>query len=340
MKNTLNINMVSNNLPGFRITSNWLSGFTQADGSFVVSFTHMKKGFPIRPVPEFNLTQSNVDSNLFKEIQKHLGVGKLYENRGDIVFVVRSIEELVEVILPLFESHPPRGGKLESFKIFKEVVLMIQEKKHLTLEGILHIIELSYFMNDTSLRTEESKAKVLDALRQKFGSLPSVQQLNKSSKETKSSEQKLDLEFVRGLIDGDGSFFVAFKSQRRRIVPSFSVVAELSSKSILHEVEEYFGCGKVYNLPSKAARYQVDNLDDLLEKIYPKLKDIRFNTIKQGNFEKTMESAKLIKTQGYQTDETLKQIVDLAWDMNKDGGRRKLSKSEYLSKFISHQSDK
>ena len=48
---------------------------------------------------------------------------------------------------------------------------MVNDKKHLTLEGTLQIIELAYFMNkDTSLRTEISKDNLLAKLKLKFGS--------------------------------------------------------------------------------------------------------------------------------------------------------------------------
>jgi hypothetical protein len=49
----------------------------------------------------------------------------------------------------------------------------------------------------------------------------------------------------------------------------------------------------------------------MLDKIYPKLKDIKFNTIKQNHFEKTIKVAELIKNNGYKTDEGLKTIVVL-----------------------------
>ena len=62
-------NMNNNN---FNITSDWISGFTQSDGSFVISFINTKSGIPLRPVPVFNLTQSKIEYELFIEIQKKL----------------------------------------------------------------------------------------------------------------------------------------------------------------------------------------------------------------------------------------------------------------------------
>jgi hypothetical protein len=239
--------------------------------------------------------------------------------------------------LPLFDKHPLRGSKLTGYNIFKTVVLMIKEKKHLTLEGLIQIINLSYFMNiETSLRTEKTKENLIENLRLKYGELPAVKDtiVTLATEIDSSKSEPLTLEFVRGLIDGDGSFNVSFATTRRRISVNFTVVCELSSISVLNQLVDFFGCGIVYKLQSKAARYQVQSVEEMLTKVYPKLKGISFNTIKQNHFEKTIKVAELIQIKGYKTDEGLKAILDLAWDMNKEGKGRKLSKFDYLSKFI------
>ena len=52
---------------------------------------------------------------------------------------------------------------------------MVKNKKHLTLEGVIQILNLFYFMNkDTSLQTEESKGVLVDKLIQKYRELPPV----------------------------------------------------------------------------------------------------------------------------------------------------------------------
>ena len=271
-----------------------------------------KIGIPIRPVPIFNITQSKIEFDLFIEIQKKLGIGKVYNNRQNVIFVVKSIDEIIEVLLPLFDKYPLKGSKLVGYNIFKTVALMIKEKKHLTLEGLIQILNLSYFMNkETSLRTDESKEILVNKLIEKYGELPTVLDIVLANNITNNKEP-LTLEFVRGLIDGDGSFNVSFVTTRRRINVNFTVVCELSSISVLNDLVDFFSCGTVYKLQSNAARYQVQNVEDMLDKIYPKLKDIKFNTIKQNHFEKTIKVAELIKNNGYKTDEGLKTIVDLA----------------------------
>lgn len=91
---------------------------------------------------------------MFIALQKYLGVGNIQKNRNNVTLVITSIDEIISVIIPLFDNCNLRGNKFLSYKIFKEISLMMKDKKHLTLEGTLQIIELSYFLNkDTSLRT-------------------------------------------------------------------------------------------------------------------------------------------------------------------------------------------
>ena len=209
---------------------------------------------------------------------------------------------------------------------------MVKDKKHLTLEGTLQIINLAYFMNkETSLRSEFTKEILIEKLKSKFGVLPSVPEIILPKPKLPLS---INSEFVRGQIDGDGSFNVSFRTNRRRIGVNFTVVHELSSISVLNELVQFFKCGKVYKLPSKAARYQVQTVDEILNYIEPVFKNINFNTKKQNHFETAIKICKLIKNSGYKTDEDLMNIVNLAWNMNKSGKNRKISKDQYLSKFI------
>ena len=70
-------------------TPDWISGFTQTDGSFTVSFEKRNKGILYRPSPVFSLSQTNLEYNMFISLQKFLGVGSVYENRNGVIFVVK-----------------------------------------------------------------------------------------------------------------------------------------------------------------------------------------------------------------------------------------------------------
>src|SRR5271154_279095 len=295
----------------FKLPPNYLAGFTLSDGSFIVAFNHNIKGkLPIRPQPIFNLTQNINELEMFKALQEYLGVGKLQFNRNNVMLTVKSLDEIVNIIIPLFDKTCLRGSKLTNYLIFKEVALMMFNKKHLTLEGLIQIINFSYFMNKkTSLRTIESKEILLKILSDKFGQLPKIKNI---AIPISNNLLPINLEFIRGEIDGDGSFNVSFRTTRRRVGVNFTVIHELDSISVLNELVNFFKCGKVYFLPSASARYQVQTVDDILNNIYPVFKDITFNTNKHEHFNILIKVCKYIKTKGFKTDEDLKFIIELA----------------------------
>lgn len=102
---------------------------------------------------------------MFKALHTYLGVGNLQinEKRQNVTITIKSTKDIINVILPIFDVHPLRGGKNLAYEIFKQVTLMIENKNHLNVEGMLKIIEISYFMNKyTTLRTAESKKQLIN----------------------------------------------------------------------------------------------------------------------------------------------------------------------------------
>jgi len=150
----------------------------------------------------FVLSQHVREENLFREIQKHLNVGRIQITRNEVNFIVSSLEEITNVIIPLFDKHPVRDGKYRSYLVFKKVVEMMNQKEHTTLQGFMTIFELSYFTHSTTNRTLESKQEILTNLKNKFKFLPTIsEEIN--SLENSPSAIPLDKEFVRGLVDGE-----------------------------------------------------------------------------------------------------------------------------------------
>ena len=321
-----------------------MAGFSQSDGCFSITFHNSKYGLPIRPRAVFNLTQNKIELDMFLELKKYIGTGNVHFNRNNVTLEVTSVKNILEFIIPIFDENHLRGEKLKSYLIFKEVSLIMAQKKHLNLEGLLIIIELSYFMNGkTSLRTELSKNELLNKL-----NYNSLLQKEKDDIEIKTKlivkniisnynsilKNPINLEFIRGEIDGDGSFNISFRTSRRRIGVNFTVIHELANISVLEELKQFFGCGSIYNLSSAAARFQVQTLDEIINNVLPKLKNIEFNTKKQNHFEIFLQVCEILKNEGYKSDENLLKIVNLSWDMNQLGKNRRLSKFEYLSLFI------
>lgn len=99
-------------------------GFTQADGSFIVTFNKKNKGrLPYQVQPIFILYQNIREIAIIQNIQKKLGVGGLYKNRNDVNFTVTSITHLLNVIIPHFD-----GGKLIFILFFVQLLCKWNKK--------------------------------------------------------------------------------------------------------------------------------------------------------------------------------------------------------------------
>lgn len=96
----------------------------------------------------FQLTQQDRDLELMESIIKYLGCGRISKRGDDIIDVhVTKISEIVENIIPFFEKYPVIGVKRDNFKDFVKVAGLIQEKAHLTKEGLEEIRKIQQGMN-------------------------------------------------------------------------------------------------------------------------------------------------------------------------------------------------
>ena len=323
----------------FNFTGDWISGFSQSDGCFTIVFEKSPTGLYIRPRPIFFLGQDYSEEKLFKSLLKYLGAGYLRKNKTNVYLEVKSLSAFKDVLFPIFDKCPLKYGKLKAYLIFKNMVEEMINKNHLNLEGLLRIIYASHQLNvETTRRTEESKNNLLNFLESKHGRLPAPEELGINSLIPSMSVQEnklpLTLGFIAGLVDGDGSFNVSFQIKPyRRVRVNFTVVQESSCKELLYELKSYFSCGSVYDLPSAASRFQIENVDLILNNIKPVMDKVTLNTYKAESYNVAIKVCEIIRAKGYKTDEALNEIVELAYDSNMSGKRRRISKEEFIRKI-------
>ena len=276
---------------------------------------------------------------MFKGLLKYLGTGYLRKNKTNVYLEIKSLSAFKDVLFPIFDQYPLKYGKLKAYLIFRSMVEEMINKNHLNLEGLLRIIYVSHQLNvETTRRTEESKKELLKFLESKHGKLPAPEKLGINflipSVSVQENKLPLTLDFIAGLIDGDGSFNVSFQIKPyRRVRVNFTVVQESSCKELLYELKSFFSCGSVYDLPSAASRYQVENVDLILNNIKPILDKVKLNTYKAEYYDIAIKDCEIIRAKGYKTDEAFKEIVELAYNSNLSGKRRRISKEEFIGKI-------
>ena len=60
----------------------------------------------------------------------------LKHSENAVVLIVRKFRDIVQKIIPLFKQHPIKGVKALDFADWCKVAELINEKKHLTAEGL------------------------------------------------------------------------------------------------------------------------------------------------------------------------------------------------------------
>lgn len=78
----------------------------------------------------------------------------------------------------------------------------------------------------------------------------------------------------------------------------------------------------------------VENVDLILNRIKPILDKVTFNTQKAEYYKIATKVCEIIKTKGYKSNESFQEIVELAYDSNKLGKRRLISKQEIIKKIF------
>ena len=88
----------------------------------------------------------------------------------------------------------------------------------------------------------------------------------------------LNAEYIIGLVDGEGSFYVRLNEdpkRRNKIEFKFSLKLRHQDKEILEQLQSFFDCGKIYlqkdNRPNHTDcyRFEVNNKRDIFQKIIP-----------------------------------------------------------------------
>lgn len=75
-----------------------------------------------------------------------MGVGEIYHKEQSSNYVVQSLRGL-NIIVNHFEKYPLLTKKSEDFKLFAQIMILMNKKEHLTLSGLHEIISLKASMN-------------------------------------------------------------------------------------------------------------------------------------------------------------------------------------------------
>jgi LAGLIDADG DNA endonuclease family protein len=140
-------------------------------------------------------------------------------------------------------------------------------------------------------------------------------------------ERLLTNDWLVGFVDGEGCFSCPiFRSPSMRlgwqVQPTFTVVQGASSRAVLEEMVQFFGCGKVYvnrrhdNHREDLCHFQVFRFGDLHDVIVPFFQANPLRTAKRENFAKFVEVIELVELRRHLTVPGLIEIAEIVQTMN------------------------
>ena len=142
--------------------------------------------------------------------------------------------------------------------------------------------------------------------------------------------------YISGFVDGEGCFCVSFQPSRRHrlgweIRPSFSVSQNGDRAQLLFEIQKRWGCGFIRpDRSDKTLKYEVRNVQDLVEKVIPHFEAFPLLSSKRFDVELFARICSIIHKGEHKTEIGFEKIVEAAMKMN-SSGKRKYTGSEILS---------
>lgn len=128
----------------------YVSGFIDGEGSFSVSFCkHKTLQRKIEIHAEFEIELRADDREILERILVTIGCGVIYDCAYErygwyphVKYKVSSTKDMEKYLIPFLDKYPLQAKKAKVYKIFREIILLIRNKTHLTDKGFNHIQKL------------------------------------------------------------------------------------------------------------------------------------------------------------------------------------------------------
>lgn len=225
------------------------SGLIDGEGSFSIIVDKNKtRQLGWRVQLKFQIGLHTKDLNLLYKLQQYLGgvdIGSIHlaRNREMVNYSIDSSKGLSKLIIHL-EKYPLLTKKSVDFMLFKQAVKLVNNKAHLTVQGLSEIVNIKASMN----------LGLSDMLKSEFdGHIPVEKPL------IDNNNIIIDPNWISGFVSAEGNFDVRIPSTNSklgyRVQLRFRISQHNRDFKLMEKIVEYFGCkqGKIYKYGGKSA---------------------------------------------------------------------------------------
>jgi hypothetical protein len=162
------------------LNAQWIVGFVDGEGCFHID-VHQKSDmrWKLQMQPEFTVVQNEADVQILYALKDYFGCGSVGVNRKDeygtrYLYRVKSVNNLIDKIIPFFDKHSLKTKKKIEYQRFRRICLLMHSKYHLSsLQNFLEVYDLGVGLRVRS-RVKKSTTKgqqieqIVSNLRERF----------------------------------------------------------------------------------------------------------------------------------------------------------------------------
>lgn len=216
-----------------------VTGLTDGEGAFICSILNTGKGITNYSVKlEFKVTQKKHSEGILLELKEYFGCGNVViDNRSTdtMKYQVKSIDDILEKIIPHFIEYPCLTSKYLNFRDWKEIAKLMVTKEHLRNEGLEKIKKISSLMN--TKRTFEDK----------YNHCKSFLGFSLLTDGNYHINYNLPANWVQAFLDGESSFYTYVSDKNTKIIVDSSLEIGQNSHDIfiLLALKKFFNGGYI-----------------------------------------------------------------------------------------------
>jgi hypothetical protein len=301
----------------------WVTGFTDAEGTFTIVIDKVQKrklGWRIQS--KFQICLHVRDLPLLLKIQQFFrGIGSVSVS-GDLAFYsVSSVKDLVNIIVPHFLNYPLLTQKGADFILFKQIVELMDNKAHLTIEGFNKIINIKAAMNLGLSDSFKSEFKKLTL------PVPASVAANAAIERPLIQTEIIpDPNWISGFVDGEGTFDIKIYSSKTNVGFAvqlrFRIPQHERDFKLIELIMKYFGSGSIEkHTRHPAVTLVINKFSTIIEQIIPFFESHPLKSVKFCDYLDWCNVAKIMSNKAHLTQEGLNLIRTIKSGINK--GREK-----------------
>jgi len=248
---------------------NYIAGLIDGEGSFNITISKDdSRSAGHRVVCEMHVTQKTHSASVLYLLKEFFGCGVVKidnKNTDGLKDQLSSIVDISRVLIPHLDKYPLLTSKYLNYLTFKKAIKMLENKEHLTLQGIEKLKNMASQMNTN--RTFEEKGQFC---------------------QEHTSKSTISPEWIQGFTDAEGCFYFYMgkpnikgkESSTWYLQASLEIAQNTHDVAVLELIQSFFGCGiikpkRTNNELNTAqsvrsvSRYVVSNLSDVMNVIIP-----------------------------------------------------------------------